>query len=309
MTDRALGRGWKRSVVKPRRLFAAHPLSRAAILDSVDLVRFTAPLMDQGPYGSCTGHATSDAIFTSFGAAGTPLDWVPSQRGIYGLGRAVTRSRQGFDPLTHRLADEGAYPSDVMEGISMWGIRPMGERASENGVTRFSDCGSNVNDEASGLELEEDALHLIEEHAVYSATDVMIANSSGFAVPTGFFVDMAFEQWSPGDGFVGAPKNPRDPLGGGHYVDTVGYTRAGMIAKGLPPAAVLPARMLPISDHEWSVLVMAAAKMASSEPIFFVKNSWALWGLNGFFLATREFFDDPQTGDMNAITAKMKEAA
>lgn len=306
MTRIVRGRGWRPNV-RPfsHRFSAVHRLSVAAVaLDSSDLSELAAPVEDQGPCGSCTGHATSDGAYTSFGKAGAPLLFVPSPRGLYGVGRAVTRSHAGLDPRSNPLTDEGAYPSDVMEGISRVGLRAMGPTVDG----RFSDCGEeNVNDEPELDELEEDQLHLVDSHGIDPGTNFLgdlTSALSQYAVPAGFFVDMPFEDWNVlRDGFIGAPKNPNDPQGGGHYVDIVGFARAGLVAQS--PEAYLPRRMY-ATAVQMKAIASAAAKLPASDPLFWVKNSWsATWGLGGFFIARKEWALDYQASDFNAIVPRL----
>lgn len=306
----ARGRGWRPNVRPFAHTFSAvHPLSLAAVMaDGSDLTPFVAPVMDQGQTSTCTGHASSDGAFTSFGKAGAPLDWVPSQAGIYVLGNATSRAAQGLDPATHPLVDQGAFPADVMDGIAKWGLRPMGPEVEG----RFSDADAETCVAEPTLdELETDALHLVESHAIARGPNLIgdvCAALAEYAVPTGFFVDTAFEQWNPMNGFVGAPLNPNDPNGGGHYVDVVGFVRAGILAQ--QGAGALP-RIMRATAEQAAALAVAAGRLASNAPVFFVKNSWGDtdWGLGGFFLATKAWLLDAQTSDSNAILPVMKEAA
>ena len=300
---RCFGKGWIKSVRPFPRTFAAHRLTRAAAVSTtgIDMVQFSAPMMDQRVTSACTGHATSDGCFTAFGGAGKPLLWIPSQTGIYTIGRAETRDDEGV-PLT----DDGAMPADIMKGIGQWGIRAMGP-ASASDSNSDADP-STINDEPALDDLESDDMTKVESYGISpglnAPNDVLVALSGKLPVPTGFFVDTAFEEWVATQGFVGAPKNPNDPAGGGHYVDCVGFTYAGLLARGV----ALPARMAPTAE-EFRALVQAATVLPSTDPIFFFKNSWNVnWGLRGFFLATKGFLLAPQCSDCNAIEPVLEAA-
>jgi hypothetical protein len=316
----SFGKGWKRNVRPFARTFSAvHPLSLAAVMtDGSDLTSYTAPVMDQGPTEGCTGHAVSDAAVTAFAKAGQPLLWVPSPAGIYVLGNAETRAAQGLDPASNPLTDSGAYPSDVMVGVDQFGLRAMGPLVRDEKMQpRFSDAdAATVIAEPDQAELEEDAMHTVESHAILHGPNVigdLCAALVAYPAPTGIFVDTAFQNWNPLDGFIGAPVNPYDPDGGGHYVDTVGFIRAGILAQmglGTIPAKLLEAFSPTTAKMIEVALAKAAAKLPPSDPIFIMKNSWTkLWGLSGFFLATKALITAPTTSDLNAVLPVMKEAA
>lgn len=317
----SFGKGWLRNVRPFAHTFSGqHPLSLAAVVtDGSDLTPFTAPMMDQGDTSVCTGHTVSDAAVTAFAKAGQPLLWVPSQSGIYVVGNAETRAAQGLNPATNPLTDGGAFPSDVMKGVAQIGLRAMGPLVLDsNGRRRFSDADAVTSiAEPNQGELEEDAMHTVESHAILQGTNVLgdlCAALVAYPVPTGIFVDTAFENWNPlNDGFIGAPVNPYDPDGGGHYVDTVGFIRAGILAQmGL---AAIPAKLLAAFQSSMAKLIevalaKAAAKLSPDDPIFFFKNSWTdTWGLSGYGIATKEWITTPTTSDLNAVLPVMKEAA
>jgi hypothetical protein len=273
--------------------------------DFSDLTEFGPQTMDQGSVGACTAHAVGDASVTSFAKAGLPLGFVPSQRDLYALSRSIERARLGLPPRTTPLSDGGAYPVDVMVAIENWGLRPMGP--SIDG--RFSDVGvKNVNQEVLLGDMEKDALHRVESHAIlggpHIAEDVCSALKS-YACPAGIFVDTAFEEWIvERDGLIGAPKNPYDPDGGGHYVDIVAFARAGLLAQD--PAKYIP-RRLSAKPSQISAIAAAASAITPEEPVLFVKNSWGDWGLGGYFVASTAWLTAPQTGDVNAILPVLKE--
>lgn len=189
---------------------------------SVDLSAFQPPVMDQGPCGSCEGHSSAAATYTSFAKAGEKLPWVPSPAGIYTLARCVDRS----DP-SQPLADVGTETNSVLRAISEFGIRPMGALTSDG---RYSDCEpSNVNNEPNLGQLEQDGLMLVVSPYAITTTgeekwaDYKAAMANGFAVRVDSFVDMAFENWSAGDKPFGVP-DYTDQRGGGHALYSAGYS-------------------------------------------------------------------------------------
>jgi hypothetical protein len=192
---------------------------------SIDLSAFQPPVMDQGPCGSCEGHSSAAATYTSFAKAGEKLPWVPSPGDIYKLARCVDR----FDPNT-ALTDGGTETNSVLRAIAEFGIRPMGPLTSDG---RYSDCEpSNVNLEPNLAQLEQDALTLIvSPYAITTSgdekwNDYQAALANGFTVRVDSFVDTAFEQWQAGNQPFGVP-NYADQNGGGHALYSAGYSAAG----------------------------------------------------------------------------------
>lgn len=194
---------------------------------NADLTKYEAPIMDQGQFGSCTGHGTSQLIYTAMNAAGDPLPWVPSQSDPYAGGRARARAAAA-DPTKPlpKLTDDGAMPADVMAWISNWGIRKSKGPTADG---RNSDCdSSNVNAEPTLEQLEEDVLFVvvgeyrIDETADDVVTQICFCLDEGIPVGIGAFVDTVFEDWSPGSSPVPAP-NTNDPTGGGHWFAIQGY--------------------------------------------------------------------------------------
>lgn len=133
----------------------------------VTLLAFAPAVLDQNQTSSCTGGATSAALYTAFGAKGKPLPWVPSQRGIYLNGRAIDRAPDENGKLPF-LEDKGASVNQVMRGISEWGIRPM--RGPTSDGLNYDAEPFNVNDEPTIRELEDEALAIVVgEYGVTSA--------------------------------------------------------------------------------------------------------------------------------------------
>lgn len=133
-------------------------LSVGALPLAVSLLAFAPPMLDQNQTGSCTGGSTAACAACDLAAAGTPLGFVPSPRGIYDNGRAIDRVPNA-DGTLPPLADEGAEPNQVMRGITEWGVRPM--KGPTSAGANYDCEPSNVNDEPTLAELEEEATHLL----------------------------------------------------------------------------------------------------------------------------------------------------
>jgi len=230
-----------------------------------------APLtMDQGPYGSCVGHARSGVVTLALAATGTPLPWVVSPDVVYRLARCVERA--GTTPRNRTLpalVDEGAFPSMAHVAISEWGVVGIGPLVDG----RYSDCGANVNDEPDFGTLEWCSQTLIVgEYAITGtpaarglATRQALAH--GFPVECGSFVDTRYMEWSDPDAAYGKP-DYFDADGGGHDQYILGY-------REVQPGVY------------W----------------YDVQNSWgSAWCRNGRIWVTDEFLG--QCDDLNAIAAR-----
>ena len=267
-------KGWIPSNKPGRKLFSSHLAALASPPTNVSVEAFAPPVMDQGPDGSCVGHASACACTIAPAAAGKPLAFVCSPGNNYKIARCVTR-----DGGSESLTDDGAMPSDAMIGISTWGVEPIAAPTSDG---RYSDCEpANVNIEPNLVELEADAKTLlVEEHQITStghqrAVDVALALQAKMPVCVGFFVDTAFENWEPSQPPYGAPVNPQDPAGGLHYV-----------------------------------CVLAATLGTDGKYVFKVRNSWsAQWGSNGDFLASEAWLLADGVSDVYAIAPTIQEAA
>jgi hypothetical protein len=198
---------------------------------SSSLERFEAEIMDQGATGSCTGHGTAQLLTVAFASKGEPLPFVPSALGPYQIARCVARGEAADHggSVDAPLADSGAMPADVMAGITLWGIRPMGPRPSDG---RFSDVTpANVNDEPELGDLEADAEALVVgEYRIDEASGDVVdqirrALVAGYPVGIGAFVDSSFVGWSPGSPLPSSP-NVSDPNGGGHWFVITSYRTA-----------------------------------------------------------------------------------
>lgn len=200
----------------------------------ISVGHFEGPLLDQGRTGHCTGTGTSQILSCSFGAAGTPLDFQPSPWLIYSLARILERS-SARDPLS----DSGAFPTDLIDVLRVWGIAPMqGPTPDGRNDDVWSDddlaaagitgIAANVNHEPSLVDLETAGLRLVtgdyridESKPDFGAQiRAALAGTSAVkpcAVGIGIFVDSAFQQWDPRRGPI-ASVNLADPLGGGHWL-------------------------------------------------------------------------------------------
>jgi hypothetical protein len=229
----------------------AHRTQKSAALrvsaptTEADLTGFEAPLEDQGQTGSCGGHGTSQAVFTSMNAAGVPNLFVPSPDLIYKLARIVRRSN-----ASEGLSDSGVMPSDLLTVLRQYGIKPINAPTPDG---RYSDVWGpgdlvgvpaakpNVNLEPDLLDLERSGMRLltgeyrIDEQDPRMAQQALNCLGSKAAVGIGIFVDGAFMDWDPMSGPI-TKINLNDPRGGGHWLAlTYGYTRDdGMIVLGGP---------------------------------------------------------------------------
>jgi hypothetical protein len=168
-------------------------------------------VFDQGPTGSCTGHAVACAIKAALGSA---LSWVPSPGGIYRLGRCVDRVS-----LSEKLTDDGAAPNAVVRGAREWGIHPMVALAD-----RYSDADpATINAEPTLFELEVDATALVLNPYAILSTGAQRVAELRVALSSGFPATIAIE--ADGDAFQGYEDGVLESLGRDldHYVAVIGY--------------------------------------------------------------------------------------
>jgi hypothetical protein len=203
---------------------------RAVLPKSVTLRSRECPRMDQGQFGSCTGHGTAQGLAVSCAVAGIKLGFVPSPRGVYANARCMELS----DP-SQPLTDSGSEPADVMTVLQTLGVRAI-QAPTDDG--RYSDVDdTNVNAKPTLLELEAEVVHLvvgeyrIDEKSADAPQQVAAAiaglhGGPSCAVGIGVFVDTAFMNWTPKGGPLDAPPNQNDPNGGGHWVAIVGFATA-----------------------------------------------------------------------------------
>ena len=192
------------------------------------LAKFRAPIFDQGQTGSCTGHGTAQAVYTSMGAAGTPLPFVPSPDIIYKTARTLERANASI-----ALTDSGAMPTDLLTVLRSFGIAPMGPLSPDG---RFSDVwgpddirgianapAPNVNVDVSLLNLESSGLRLLTGEYRVSQTgaaftaQIQASIAGAAAGGIGIFVDSAFMNWDPSTGPI-QKINLADKNGGGHWL-------------------------------------------------------------------------------------------
>jgi hypothetical protein len=193
---------------------------------------FAPPVFDQGPVGSCEGHSSSGCTAMVFAKQGQPLPWIPSMDDLYRLARCIDRS----NPNGGALTDSGTMTSSIIAAMAEFGIRAMGDRASDG---RFSDCDSDpakLNREPNLAELEVDGLKLVIGAYQITSTgseriaDVIAAQNNGFGVRIDSFVDTAFEDWTAGQIPFGMP-NYADQNGGGHALYIIGYQGQNQIVR------------------------------------------------------------------------------
>ncbi len=189
---------------------------------TVDLSGFAPPIFDQGPTGACVGHARSRGIFTARGAAGRPMAFVPSPKGIYQIARCYERSSWGAP-----LEDGGADPVDSIDGVRIWGVKPMVGLPD-----RYSDCASEtVNENPTLGELETSReFRLLDDYQIVETGSARIA-SVQHALAAGYpvCIDVAggasqFQDYAGGVRMLTADGAPLD-----HYVCLVGYNASGFL--------------------------------------------------------------------------------
>lgn len=233
---------------------AAHYEGRVALPESVDLLPYEPPVFDQGSTSSCTAAATTAGVAVALAAAGSPLGFVPSQRELYAVTRAMERALAAppGQPLP-ALTDSGAELADVYAALARYGVRPMLEQRTSDG--RFYDVEiDHVNDEPSFADLEASINRPIVGPYGIDPTDpnagdtMAAALASGIPIGTAGFVDTAFEQLSA-EQIAGAP-NLADPGGGGHALLVPGYRMVN-------------------GARQWKV-----------------RNSWGAWCLGGYCWAS-----------------------
>lgn len=238
-------------------------LKAVALPDEVDLRPHAPPVLDQNDTSSCVGHAIACAVGTSFSFRGEPLGFTPSPRGLYCLARCIDRA----DPSIP-LVDEGSMPNQAVRSLSEWGIHAM-QAPSPQGYD--SDCDpSNVNNEPTLLELEQDALTLvvgqyeIDTWGPQRVLDICTALAAGYAVTCSVSAGNAtWQQWTPANDPLGA----QSPIKLDHYVWFIGY------------------------------------RTVNGKKILRIRNQWGkLWGDEGEIEVTEDFVD--QTSDLYAYNVR-----
>ena len=179
-------------------------------------------VIDQNNCGSCTGHGTANALYTSHNAAGVPLPSFPSPRIGYGIVREIE-----LPSASAPLTDSGAMPSDLVAVVNKWGIAPIGTGASYPSPRGYlSDVDeTNVNIKPGLLDLETAGLLLqltplrIDESSPDFGAQISASIQAKAAMGVGIFVDTTnFMQWDPSSGPI-KTINTNDPQGGGHWLE------------------------------------------------------------------------------------------
>lgn len=253
-----------------RRLAARKWLDAAALPPSVTLAQWTPDVLDQNATGSCTGGATAAAIATALAAAGKPLGWVPSPRGIYTNGRAIDRVPM-FDGTLPPLIDGGANANQIMRGITEWGVRPM--RGPTSDGLNYDAEPSNVNNEPTLGELEEEATHLLIGEYDIADGGALRRDEICAAIAGKIPVTVAIAGGSPA---------------------FQAYT-----------GGIMPALHSPLDHYVW---IYGFQTAADGTRVFYMRNQWGRsWGENGSAVLSEAAVDE--LGDVIALDVSAKEAA
>jgi hypothetical protein len=238
-------------------LKARHGLGASALPPSVDWraqVLAGPGILDQGQTGSCTGHAVAGAITTRFFLQSIPIALV-SPVGCYTVGRAIDR-QPNADGSLPPLTDDGAEPSQVVRGISEWGV------CSASTWGNYPADPATINEEPTFAELEAASefelvgAYFLQSQGDAFVLDLMTALAAGFPVTHALCAsDPAFNNYT--GGVLGAMSGSLD-----HYNFIAGYEWDGRDPR--------------------SIVILAA-------------NSWSPeWGEQGFYRADRAFVDQIQ---------------
>jgi len=196
-----------------------------------DLTPFCGPVLDQNEVGSCTT-AVLMAIATSLHAAGDPLGFVPSQ--VIGYQLALRLDRADANPRATAetmppLHDVGSQLLTMVDVAERFGLCPMHGKVLVGGKVRMSDCAPyNATDEGY-LKINDViacATHVIagpyELDYPTRLLDAKLALDAGISCAIGGFVDSAYMARDANSPPAGR-QNGRDPVGGGHAQELVGY--------------------------------------------------------------------------------------
>lgn len=212
--------------------FRIRSLRLSAPPNAHDLLASASPIFDQGPIGSCVGHAHAGAIYTTIKAQSGWIGWLPSPDDLYRKSRCIERARMTLDPDSlPPLTDSGAIPAYCQLGISEWGILAMRRGNTPDG--RVSDCDwDTVNQEPDLFMLEQGMMNLlVGQYEIAGSPSqrglgVRQAIYGGIAVEIGSQVDTRYMHWTESDGVYNIPDYD-DPNGGGHDQYIVGYEKRG----------------------------------------------------------------------------------
>jgi hypothetical protein len=225
----------KRTQRAARELLGATP----SLPDAASLEHLECDALNQGPTSSCPGHGTAACLVVSLAAAGDPLPWVPSPRGVYALTRQLARATTApTGRALPALEDGGAMPSDVMDALRLYGVRAMRGPTSDG---RNSDVEpANVLEEEQLAEVEADHGTILTGEYRVNETDADFIDQlcaalagvgagqggRGCALGVGAYVDQAVMDWAKGAAPLSVP-NLSDPRGGGHWFAVTSYRTAG----------------------------------------------------------------------------------
>lgn len=211
-------------------------LASLATATAADKTAFLAPQEDQGPFGSCGGHGTSQMLAMAYGSAGKPLGFTASPGYTYrGARRLSTPATSASGPA---LTDSGIDPETLIAFLQTFGCVPIGfDSACPTSDGRYSDVEtSNVNTdiqldaEVSGrtrLTLTAHDVDVSGSIASIQAQVVPLLAAPGVAVGFGIFVDTAFENWDPSQGPLDGAANLNDTAGGGHWLPPSAFALDG----------------------------------------------------------------------------------
>ena len=202
------------------------------------LERFEGATFDQGSFGSCGGHGTSQAVQIAAASSSAsnpayiPLPWRPSPDWVYKSTRLVMRA--ALATMTEdALTDSGSYPNAIMAALSLDGVIPYHGPTADG---RVSDCDeSTINEEGALSDFEAGQLwvvtgeYRVDNTAPDFTSQLASAIASGFSVGLGLKVDTAFIAWGSGWSATRAPVssiNLSDPNGGGHWICCDAYDLA-----------------------------------------------------------------------------------
>jgi hypothetical protein len=206
--------------------FALHGRA-AATVSSFSAESFEGSILDQNNTSGCTGHGSSQWLEVAYKVAGKPLPFRPSPGGIYAVTRMLDRAA-ATDPgqALAALQDCGGMPSDVIVGVSTFGVRPL-VLPSPLGFQSDIDS-SNVCAEEKLAQLETAA------NAILGAARRIEPTAGGFAqtlaaaiqktgsAGLGIYVDTAFENFAQGAPPVSSV-NLNDPNVGGHWIAATSF--------------------------------------------------------------------------------------
>lgn len=191
--------------------------------DAVSLVRFAPEVFDQGPVGSCVGHAWACAIATRAAYLGVVAS-IPSPDSLYRFSRCLERALFPEGP-SEPLSDSGTDSPALIRATEQYGVCAMHAPTPDG---RYSDCTpESAVVEPSITELETaDHTRIVGAFGVYGDRAARVAQcrallARGVPIVVESFVDTAYERLGPG--VVVDHCDRADPKGGGHAECLLGY--------------------------------------------------------------------------------------